>query len=502
MAFLRQDMVVSAHATQGHAPVADRWLNVHTRFAPLLWLMGALHISAALMLLTGVARRSSRGLACNLLVGLWLAIGVFQGLAAVLNGALLSDLSLGFRNALSLTAVGWLFAALGIAAGASSAVSGPAAARLYARLGAYTLVLGAVTLLATGGGLLPYAAFPEAAWTPVTILSSDSMVMQQYAGVRFYQNEITMHGHTTRLVLMYPWAPALGIGSLGLVLISSRCAQLNWRIAGVSGGLLGVIFSWSRLAAALGLVVAAILMFMRAPAWLRVVAALGMAAAVALALLFGVDPFRLVHEVYESLNGARAGSSLARDSIVEQSWAAFLRSPWIGYGWVGESVHPIEYLPIGSHSTIYGTLYTGGLLVFTTFALAMTATVAMLCWRLAREANTQRRKDIEVALCLSLILCISARYEALYSLSLPCFFYFTWIGAAVAAARPLPERALTRVEPPLRHHGVFSRVDDSQAATLRNAVAQQPEQDRRAVRAPVIHPPSRRLQVWPDRGPH
>jgi O-antigen ligase len=160
-----------------------------------------------------------------------------------------------------------------------------------------------------------------------------------------------------------------------------------------------------------------------------------------LALLFGFGPFGLIDELYGSLNGARAGSSLARDIIVDESWAAFLRSPWIGYGWVGESVHPTEHLPIGSHSTIYGTLYTGGVLVFTTFALAMAVMIALLGWRLACEKDTQRRKDIEVAMCLALILCISARYEALYSLSLPCFFYFAWIGAAAGRLHPEPARA-------------------------------------------------------------
>jgi O-antigen ligase len=159
-------------------------------------------------------------------------------------------------------------------------------------------------------------------------------------------------------------------------------------------------------------------------------------------VLVGFDPLGLVADLYGSLHAARAGSSLARDIIVDESWAAFLRSPWIGYGWVGESVHPTEYLPIGSHSTIYGTLYTGGLLVFTTFALAMLAIVALLAWRLAREQDAQERKDLEVALCLALVLCISSRYEALYSLSLPCFFYFSWIGSAIGRPPLQPENRL------------------------------------------------------------
>jgi hypothetical protein len=425
---------VTPQATRVSMGAADRWLDVHTRFAPFLWLLGILHASAAAMMLTSaVFRRWPQTFAVNLLIWLWLATGVFQALASVLNGMLQSDLQLGMRNALSFTAIGWLFAAMGIATGAASSLTGPQAARLYARLAVYTLVLGILTLTAAHAGFkLPSIS------TPVSMISSTSEVLRQYGGVKFLHDEITLGSQTTRLVLMYPWAPALGIGSLGLLLISSRCDQLGWRVSGMAGGLLGVIFSWSRLAVLAAILAVTVLLLLRSPVWLRVAAGLTGAAALALAMLFGFDPFSLADQLYGFLGKARAGSTLARDIIVDASWAGFLRSPWIGNGWIGESVHSIENLPIGSHSTVYGTLYTGGVLVFTAFALAMTAMLGVLVWRLAREKDSERRKDVEVAVCLAVILCVAARYESIYSLSLPCFFYFAWIGASAGGLRAHP----------------------------------------------------------------
>ncbi len=48
----------------------------------------------------------------------------------------------------------------------------------------------------------------------------------------------------------------------------------------------------------------------------------------------------------------------------------------------------------------------------------------------AREAEHQ--KDLAVAFCLWTVLCLASFYESLYSLTLPCFFFFVWIGATLA----------------------------------------------------------------------
>jgi len=271
--------------------------------------------------------------------------------------------------------------------------------------------------------------------------------------VKFFHEETTLGATTTRLVLMYPWAPALGVGSLGLTLVSSRCAHSGWRWAGMLGGWVGVIFSWSRLEQGAEMLAFAALSLLRAAPTLRWSIVLPTMALASVLILFGTTPVDLMDSVYGSVNNVRAGSSLARDLIIEERWAAFLRSPWIGYGGVGESGHPIENLPIGSHSTLYGTLYTGGLLVFVAFAAALLGLLASITWRLVRETDIQRRKDLQVAWCLGMVLLITARYESLYSLSLPCYFYFVWMGMALSPAAHQP----SALDAPVLHRNLHPR---------------------------------------------
>lgn len=420
-----------APSEESEAAGAVQWLDRLTRWAPALWLLGLLHASMAVWLLITPLRRWPKVRVIHVLAGLWLAVGLLQSVSALLNGVWLGDWTLGLRHAVSFTAVGWLFAGFALAAGASLHLAGADAARLFARLGAFTLGLGLLTLLGTALGLLP-----DALPTPLSAMAPGSEVLRQYAGVKLFHEESTLGASTTRLVLMYPWAPALGVGSLGLALVSSRCAHAGWRWAGLLGGLLGVLFSWSRLAQGACVLTFALLFLLRAAPTLRWSILLPAMTAASVLILVGTTPVELMEGLYGSVNSVRAGSSQARDLIVEESWAGFLQAPWIGYGWVGESVHPIENLPIGSHSTIYGTLYTGGLLVFTAFALALMGLLASIVWRLVHETETERRKDLQVALCLGIALLMAARYESLYSLSLPCYFYFVWMGMALAPADP------------------------------------------------------------------
>ena len=156
----------------------------------------------------------------------------------------------------------------------------------------------------------------------------------------------------------------------------------------------------------------------------------------------GFDPIQKIKEVQDSVNGARAGSSLARELIYEKSWEGFLQSPIIGHGWIGDSVHRKETLPIGSHSTIYGLAYTGGLPTLAAFLFAMSMTLLALAWRFLRLAyDDPRRSSVLVGLGLALCLAAYCRYEALFNLTLPCLFLFTWIGACLKSDEDVQTRA-------------------------------------------------------------
>ena len=415
----------SSPAPQKAEPLA-RALATVIRWSPLLWLCGLLYASLAVLLVAMAGRRWPRPALLALTCWLWIGVGVAQAVASVLNGIVVGDLALGLRNALSFTVLGWMVAGLAMAAGASMGQRGERLASLMAWLAMYTLVLGVPSLM------LSWSGVEEMTWTtPVLLLAGDGDAVRFYASALFFVRESTLGELTTRLCLMYPWSPALGIGSVGLGLICSRVDHRGWRWLGWAGSALGIVFSWGRLAMGCTLVVAALMLLLRLPPWLRAMAVLGGLCLALLAYLNGFDAVSAVVDTQAAVGEARSGSSMARTLIYEASWAGFLESPWIGHGWVGESVHRIEHLPIGSHSTVFGTLYTGGVPVFGAFVIAMLATLAAIVAAAAGTRDVDQRKDLAVAFCLWVVLCMSSFYESLYSLTLPCFFFFVWIGATL-----------------------------------------------------------------------
>jgi hypothetical protein len=405
------------------------------RWSPLLWLGGLLYPGLAALLVAIACKRWPRPALLSLICCLWIGVGVAQAIASLLNGIVVGDLALGLRNAVSFTVLGWLIAGLAMAVGASSGYRGERLAAMVNPLAVYTLVLGVPALL------LSWSGVPEMAFTtPVQMLAGGGEAVRFYTQALFFVRESTLSEVTTRLCLMYPWAPALGIGSVGLGLICSRVGHRGWRWAGWAGSALGVVFSWGRLAMGCALAVAALMLLLRLPAWVRAVAVLVGGCLLLLAYLNGFDAVGSVVDTQAAVGAARSGSSMARSLIYEASWAGFLNSPWIGNGWVGESVHPIEHLPIGSHSTVFGLLYTGGVPVFSAFVAAMSVTLAAIGIAALNTRDPEHRKDLAVAFCLWTVLCLASFYESLYSLTLPCFFFFVWIGATLAH-RPAIARA-------------------------------------------------------------
>lgn len=425
---------------QDHTP----WLyRSYLRFTPLLWLGGVLFIASVPMLLALAWQRRPRHAMTRAVVATWLAVALAQAVCALLNGLLIGDPLRGVRNMLSFGVLGWAFAALAIMVGAGWQLSGRTAAYWVSRLGTYTLVFGAISLAARLAGMerleLP---------TPVGLLLPDSPAVRFYTSAMFFVQESTLGEQATRLILFHPWPTALGVSSVAIGLISLRASDWRWRCAGVAGALVGVVFSWSRMAMGATVLAAVVLLILRMPPWLKLVAATAGAAVLWGLLAGGFDPLATIDGARAAADGARSGSSEARALIYEKSWEGFLQSPWIGHGWVGESVHPVESLPIGSHSTIYGLLYTGGAITFGCFVLAMGVTLVALLRALYRAPDVPARRNAEIALCLWCVLLPTAAYESIFSLTLSCLMLFAWVGGVIEAAAghaPTPPRM-----PPMR----------------------------------------------------
>jgi hypothetical protein len=416
--------------------------EVFLRCIPFLWILGALTPASALMLVKLAAERWPRGFLVNVIVWSWFSIALSQAAAAILNGVAIDNPATGLANAFGFGVVGWIFGGLAIAAGAAYRLDDPRTIRATALVGLYILILAAIAAVGHLAGRRDLYIWP----TPAEILLPSSPSVTFYTAALVFQTEETLGEATTRLVLFFPWAPALGLGGLAVAFISLLERNFAWRLIGFAGGVVGVVFSWSRIAIAALIAVGALLAFLRLPRiWRLAIVGAGLCALFVLPL-YGIDPLDQVSQIQDRVNGARAGSSLARELIYQKSFEGFLQSPLIGHGWIGESVHAKETLPIGSHSTIYGLLYTGGAPTFAAFAVAMLLTFAGLVWRyVSIGANDPRRSHLLVGVGLALCLAAYCRYEALFNLTLPCIFLFSFIGAALATPHPTPNLAAAQV---------------------------------------------------------
>jgi len=411
-----------------------------------IWIMGALTVIQAIFLIRLAADRRPIGSTARLVVLAWLGVALTQAFASVLVGVDVGAPWQGLAAALGLGVLGWIFGAMGLAAGAGHGMNNQVVTRAVAWLGGMVLLLALVALIGRAAGRPDLYISPA----PLGMLFPHSTVARFYATAAVFVREDTLGEKMTRLILFFPWATALGLGGLGIFFISTRDESLTWRLIGMGGGLVGVIFSWSRIAIGTWVVVAAFVAFLRAGLLLR----LAVAGAVLLALfclpLYGIDPFGNISDLRHSVDSARAGSSMARDLIYQKSWEGFLNSPLIGHGWIGESVHPKEELPIGSHSTIYGLLYTGGLPTFLAFVVAMTTTLLVQIGRWLAARTDDARARIEIGVALTLCLLAFSPFEQLFSLTVPCLFVFLWIGACVGQsehAEALPQAAVPQAVP-------------------------------------------------------
>ncbi len=418
-------------------PQGPHLFHLFLKYVPLLWVLGALTPIAALTVVRLAVGRWPRGVLVNLVVCSWFAIGASQAMATLLNGLEIGSPAKGVANSFGFGVSGWILGGLAIAAGAGHRLCGQRTIRATTWLGGYILILSAVAAVARLAGMHALSISP----TLVSLFLPPSPSVNFYASALLFQTEETLGEATTRLVLFFPWTTGLGLGGLAIAFISTLDRDYRWRAIGFAGGAVGVVFSWSRIAIATMIGVGALLLFFRLPKLCRL-AVVGMLLLSLFGLaLDGINPFLEITRARDTANQARAGSSMARDLIYQKSWEGFLQSPVIGHGWIGESVHRIESLPIGSHSTIYGLLYTGGLPTASTFVLAMLLTLGAVLCRLpaSYRRGYMARNKILVAIALTFCLATYCPYEALYNLTLPCVFLFTWIGACIGNQNDVPE---------------------------------------------------------------
>lgn len=203
-----------------------------------------------------------------------------------------------------------------------------------------------------------------------------------YYIVSFYIRDVDTGG--VRLCLFTPWAPALGLmGGLFLVLCLQE-KQSVWRWLGVIGSLTMIITSVSR-----GMLLSLPIIFLTV--WiLEKLSFLNLQVLTGiLFFLFGTSSsfiFNQIGSLLGDLKSTRESSSKVRDKLGELALEQWTESPIWGHGKMVDGPPSVKKMPIGSHHTWIGLLFTQGFLGVLALLIPSVITIGWLVLSLKRPA--------------------------------------------------------------------------------------------------------------------
>lgn len=368
-------------------------------------------------------------------VGLWVLAGLLQALSAGINWSLadepLDELP---RRLLTMYSLGWVMLGMCFGLGSRIAPDSPRLVRAMMLQGASVLGLAVIAY-----GIRSTTSLREFdIQTPLAVLKGSFPSAQHHFVAHFFHMEDFGGQDRVRLTLFFPWVAGLGVWGMVIMFAAIQEKAWFWRLVGFAGGLTGLLSSFSRATMVAALLALGLLIALKSPAWLRIaIAGLG-AVVLNFAVLLGWDPVTAFDRLHTAFHAARQGSSEVRLIIYDWSWALWQESPWIGYGRMGDVFSRwYSAAPIGSHSTFYGTLYTGGVM---TFAAVMAAYLAAL----AVAIRGLRRGDYasQSAFCMLVALGLVAYGESFYSLVPSLTAPLVWLGWRIGSIRPQPRPVL------------------------------------------------------------
>ncbi|MGB0913614.1 MAG: O-antigen ligase family protein [Phaeobacter italicus] len=323
------------------------------------WTAGALALLAAYL---GPAMREDLQPATTVsgLIWIW-GLGMAVMLLALWVGHL--DWGLGTKQTIKSSigwAKGWALLALFPLVGAILPIRRTLLIRGQCVVGAWTLALAPILLIA------PYIGLPEKIFTsPFKVLGGPG---PEYFSVYFFTYDPS--SWTPRWQFYAPWSPFAALLGVIMVLFAMEEENRNWKAAGIAAGVLMILASKSRMGL-VGLVACTVgprllPLVLKGWAW-HVTAALTASLAVV-----GTALLSFVQNGITAFKEARADSTRVRETlqrIAEERWQndAF----WFGHGTVQPGPHLVEYMPIGSHHTWFGLLFVKGVVGFLALAVPL-----------------------------------------------------------------------------------------------------------------------------------
>jgi hypothetical protein len=399
-----------------------RWFILCT---PFLWLVGLI-LPAAMILLFGLLWRiPARKYLSDWVVLAWWMVSVVQAAAAFFNW-IDSPESVGFliRQFSSFTTTGWFVLGAALAVGKYSHLDSKELVRDASIIGLYYIIFGIISFII----YINYRLTAHFLATPFGYLLPEKMSLTKfYFTTSFYTIEDLFGMMVPRLVLFHPWPLILSFAGVGLLFMTIYENSKFWKYIGITGALVAIIGSMGRMGVIA--VVLSLMIYFWAKSRTRTKWALVVICSTVLLLSVILDLGSMVIDrTVQKIESSREGSTDARRLGYELTWAAIRKSPVIGYGWVGDLISEEIPMPLGSHSTILGLLYTGGAVTFTAFCLAVIITLFSF---LKKLATSDDRKCLS-ALCIFLVLLLFTTTEGIHYFFMTNLLILFWLGMALA----------------------------------------------------------------------
>ncbi len=179
-----------------------------------------------------------------------------------------------------------------------------------------------------------------------------------------------------RFTLFTPWPPALGLVACIYFLLVLQESHRGWKTLGVLGSLAMLFASVSR-GALLFLPISTLLLWIWV-AWNRAYLQFVMAFLCFCLGLFSFKVSQLMEQANNQFVGVRKSSSQLRDLLQRMAIDRWAEAPIWGHG---KQTHGPEFLkgmPLGSHHTWVGLLFSHGVVGFVAIFVAMGSTLVLL----------------------------------------------------------------------------------------------------------------------------
>ena len=248
-----------------------------------------------------------------------------------------------------------------------------------------------------------------------------------YYNIAWYMRDVDSDG--VRLVLFTPWGPALGLMGCLFFIYALQERHRIWKSLGLLGSIAMIVTSVSRGA------------FLFLPMTIALVWSLENLSFIQLQLTLGTSCFVgglssavLAHGISEFLDGfkgARKSSSKVREELERVALDRWMNSPVFGHGKPVPGPEFLKKMPIGSHHTWIGLLFTQGILGFFAFLIPLVWTIGILV------SQVRHSTIAKVALSGLLLIALASFSDNIEKLSYLYWSAFLLIGIA---ARPLPRQ--------------------------------------------------------------